>query len=63
MNRTGEYRARDGAAHPPALRPGLQDDRLRSPRLPLWSLQQSLSEITGPVFGPGLIRPLDSDLL
>jgi len=35
----------------------------RSPRLPLWSLQQSLSEITGPVFGPDLIRPLDSDLL
>jgi protocatechuate 3,4-dioxygenase beta subunit len=63
MNRTGEYRARDGAAHPPALAPGYRTSVLRSPRLPPLALQQSLSEVTGPVFGPGLIRPLDADLL
>ena len=63
MNRTGEYRARDRDIHPPALAPGYKTTVSRSPRLPPWSLQQSLSETTGPVFGPGLIRPLDNDLL
>ena len=63
MIRTGEYRQRDRDLHPPAYAPGYKTTVSRSPRLPLWSLQQSLSEITGPVFGPDLIRPLDSDLL
>ena len=35
----------------------------RSPRKPLIALQQSLSEITGPVFGHDLLQPLDNDLL
>ena len=63
MNRTGEYRPRDRDVHPPAYAPGYKTTVARSPRLPLWSLQQSLSEITGPVFKPDLIRPLDNDLL
>jgi protocatechuate 3,4-dioxygenase beta subunit len=36
---------------------------LRSPRLPLFSLQNSLSEVTGPAFGQGELGPLDNDLL
>ena len=31
----------------------------RSPRLPLIALQQSLSEITGPVFGHDMLQPLE----
>ena len=36
---------------------------LRSPRLQLWSLQSSLSEVTGPVFRPDELGPLDNDLI
>lgn len=63
MDRFGEYRARDRGLHPPAHAPGYKTSVARSPRLPLLSLQQSLSEITGPVFGHDLLRPLDNDLL
>lgn len=63
MNRTGEYRARNREIHPPALSPGYKTSVARSPRLPPISLQQSLSEITGPVFGHDMLRPLDNDLL
>ena len=63
MNRTGEYRARNREIHPPAFAPDYKTSVARSPRLPLLSVQQSLSEITGPVFGHDLLRPLDNDLL
>jgi protocatechuate 3,4-dioxygenase, beta subunit len=63
MNRTGEYRARNREIHPPAYFPDYKTSVARSPRLPLVALQQSLSEITGPVFGPELLGPLDNDLL
>ena len=36
---------------------------LRSPRIPLWSLQNSLSEVTGPTFSPDELGPLDNDLI
>jgi protocatechuate 3,4-dioxygenase beta subunit len=36
---------------------------LRSPQRPLVSLEPSLSELTGPVFGQEEIGPLDNDLL
>jgi protocatechuate 3,4-dioxygenase, beta subunit len=63
MNRDGEYRARNREIHPPAYFPDYKTSVARSPRLPLIALQQSLSEITGPVFGPELLAPLDNDLL
>jgi protocatechuate 3,4-dioxygenase beta subunit len=63
VNRAGEYVARNRAVHPPACTPGYRSSIARSPRLPLVLLQQSLSEITGPVFGPELLAPLDNDLL
>jgi protocatechuate 3,4-dioxygenase, beta subunit len=63
MNRTGEYRARNREIHPPAYFPDYKTSVARSPRLPLIALQQSLSEITGPVFGHEMLGPLDNDLL
>jgi protocatechuate 3,4-dioxygenase, beta subunit len=63
VSRNGEYRERDRGLHPPAHAPAYKTSVLRSPRLPLWSLQQSLSEVTGPVFGHGMLGPHDNDLL
>jgi protocatechuate 3,4-dioxygenase beta subunit len=63
MNRTGEYRARNREIHPPAYYPDYKTSVARSPRLPLVALQQSLSEITGPVFGHEMLDSLDNDLL
>jgi len=59
----GEYYQRDRTLHPPALTPGYKTSVSRSPRYSLISLQNSLSEITGPVFGHDDIEPGDNDLL
>ena len=53
---------RDLAWHPPALTPGYKTSVLRSPKLALVSAPSSLSELTGPMFGPEIIGPLDHDL-
>ncbi len=58
-----EYIQRDRGQHPAALTLGYKTSVLRAPRLPLWSLQNSLSEVTGPVFGPDELGPLDHDLI
>jgi protocatechuate 3,4-dioxygenase beta subunit len=58
-----EFIARDTASHPPALTPIYKTSVLRSPRLALWSLQNSLSEVTGPAFGHDDIGPLDHDMI
>lgn len=58
-----EYYQRDRTRHPPALTPDYKTSVARSPRLPLISLQNSVSEITGPVFGHDDFGPLDNDLL
>lgn len=58
-----EFIQRDRSAHPPALTPDYKTTVLRSPRLALWSLQNSLSEVTGPVFGREELGPLDNDLI
>ena len=57
-----EYLMRDTTSHPPAYAPAYKTSVLRSPRLALISLQQSLSEVTAPVFraeelGPAGQRP------
>lgn len=57
------YLPRDRALHPPALTPGYKTSVARSPRQPLLSLHQTLSEITGPVFAPKDLGPLDHDLI
>ena len=53
---------RDYARQPPALAPAYKTSVTRSPRLPLVSLQTSLTEATGPVFGAGDVAPSDADL-
>ncbi|HUF87148.1 MAG TPA: protocatechuate 3,4-dioxygenase subunit beta [Thermohalobaculum sp.] len=59
----GDFYPRDRAWHPPALAPAYKTSLARAPRRPLVALGQTLSETTGPVFGPSGIGPLDHDLL
>ena len=58
-----ELYMRDRTMQPPALTPDYKTSVARSPRLPMLSLQNSLSEVTGPVFGHGDLDPLDADLI
>lgn len=59
----GEFYPRDRTLHPPAFTPTYKTSVLRSPRNALISLQNSLSEITGPVFRSDELGPLDHDLI
>lgn len=67
MRPDDEFIQRDRDQHPPAYAPVYKSSVLRSPRLALLSLQNSLSEITGPRFGPGSLLgqlgPRDNDLI
>ena len=47
---------------PPYLHPAYKSTVKRSPSRPLVPLTQSLSELTGPVYGHDEIHPLDNDL-
>ena len=60
---SSEFFQRDRDRHPPAYTPVYKTSVLRSPRIPLWSLQNSLSELTGPQFRPDELGPLDHDLI
>lgn len=63
MSKIGEFYQRDREWHPPALSQNYKTSVTRSPRYPLISLENTVSEITGPVFGHGDIAPIDNDLL
>lgn len=63
MTTPGEFYQRDRSVHPPALTPNYKTSVARSPRYSLISLQNSVSEITGPVFGQNDIDAGDNDLL
>ncbi len=63
MNTPAEFYQRDRSLHPPALTPDYKTSVARSPKYALLSLQQSASEITGPVFGHDDIDPRDKDLI
>ena len=58
-----EYLMRDTTSHPSALAPAYKTSVLRSPRLAPISLQQSLSEVTAPVFRAEEFGRLDNDLI
>ena len=58
-----EFYQRDRRLHPPALTPDYKTSVARSPRYSMISLQNSISEITGPVFGHNDIDPVDNDLI
>ena len=53
----------DRAIQPPAFTPDYKTSVLRSPKAALLSLQNSFSEITGPVFHHNEIGALDNDLI
>ncbi|MEM1362202.1 MAG: protocatechuate 3,4-dioxygenase subunit beta [Pseudomonadota bacterium] len=63
MTPPGEYHQRNRARHPAAFTPAYKTSVARSPRFALISLQNSVSEITGPVFGHADIAAGDNDLL
>ncbi|MBU3029011.1 protocatechuate 3,4-dioxygenase subunit beta [Paracoccus marinaquae] len=58
-----EFYQRDRRLQPPALTPDYKTSVARSPRYSMISLQNSKSEITGPVFGHNDIDPIDNDLI
>jgi len=56
------FTPRDWGAHPPLVAPDYKSTRLRGATKPLVPIKQSLSELTGPVFGHDSLHPLDNDL-
>jgi protocatechuate 3,4-dioxygenase beta subunit len=58
-----EFMMRDTTSHPPAYAPAYKTSVLRSPKLSLVSLQNSLSEVTAPVFRAEELGALDNDLI
>ena len=58
-----EFYMRDRTLHPPSYHPGYKTSVPRSPKQALLTVQQSLSEITGPAFGHNDLGPLDHDLI
>jgi len=60
---TGAFFPRDRSLHPPAYTPPYKTSILRSPQRPLLSLDNTISEITGPVFGDGILGERDNDLI
>lgn len=59
----GPFFQRDRDWHPPAFTPQYKTSVLRSPQQALLSLENTISEMTGPVFGHDKIGPLDNDLI
>lgn len=59
---SAEFFQRDRSIHPPALDPGYKTSVARSPSLPLLTLRQTASEVTGPTFGHNDFGALDNDL-
>ena len=63
MSDQGSFFQRDRAWHPPAFTPQYKSSVLRSPQKALISLEATLSEMTGPVFGHSLLGERDNDLI
>lgn len=63
MDWRSEFFQRDRDLHPPAYTPGYKTSVLRSPRCALISLENTLSEITGPMFNQNELGLLDNDLI
>lgn len=62
VSRIVPYRRPPAGHHPPNDSPAYRSTVLRHPQQPLVVIPQTLSEITGPVYGYGRIGPLDNDL-
>ena len=59
---TFAYPVSSNAAHPPRLSPGYRSTLKRAPQKPLIPMRQTLSELTGPVYGHEAVRANDHDL-
>lgn len=57
-----EYNVLNRRIHPPYLHPAYQSTIKRAPLQPLVMRPQTLSELTGPVYGYDAVQPLDNDL-
>ena len=62
MSKLQTYNWLNWKIQPPYLSPGYKSTVKRSPSKPLIPLKQTLSELTGPVYGEDDIGPLDNDL-
>ena len=58
----GPLYPRDKTLHPKALTPDYKPSLLRSPKRALVPVNTTMSEISGPVFGPNILGEFDSDL-
>ncbi|CAH2409116.1 protocatechuate 3,4-dioxygenase subunit beta [Mesorhizobium escarrei] len=63
MSDQGSFFQRDRSWHPPAFTPQYKTSVLRSPQFALLSLENTVSEMTGPHFGHSQLGPLDNDLI
>ena len=59
----GSFYQRDRDWHPPASTPDYKTSVLRAPKQALLSLDNTISEMTGPVFGHDMLGPRDDDLI
>lgn len=59
---TDTYTRAGNASDPPSLSPGYKSTVLRAPSRPLVIIPQTLSEITGPVYGHSDVKPGEADL-
>lgn len=62
MSRTATFNWLDWSVQPPYLYPAYASTVKRAPSRPLIPVSQSLSELTGPVYGQDEIGSLDNDL-
>ncbi|WP_419911574.1 protocatechuate 3,4-dioxygenase subunit beta [Hoeflea sp.] len=60
---TGAFFVRDRSWHPKAFTPDYKTSVARSPQKALLSLENTVSEITGPVFGHDILGERDNDLI
>lgn len=63
MKSAGNWFVRDRGIQPPAYHQEYKSTILRAPLKAPLSLKQTLSEMTGPIFGDNDIDPLDDDML
>ena len=62
MNELSRFRAFDHASHPAPGHPRYASTLHRAPAQRMVPIPQSLSELTGPVYGHGILQPGDHDL-
>ncbi|MEO9465931.1 protocatechuate 3,4-dioxygenase subunit beta [Sulfitobacter pontiacus] len=62
-DQNGAFFHRDRSWHPPALAPAYKTSVVRSPQKALISMNTTLSEQTGPVFGHNMLGARDNDLI